>query len=179
VKAGTTVLTNKQVTVTHTYPGGTTPGKDGVFNTGSTGTNMFSSGTYGSVGQRVYTATFAGDSTYGASTGTVTVNVAGGSGKTTTTTLTASPTSPAVGKSVTFTATLKSGTTPLSGESVKIYHYWNGKLYTDATTTTNTAGQITFTQTFGSTDIRTYYASFAGDSTYGSSTSSVVTINVH
>jgi len=46
-----------------------------VFDTGSEGITRFLSGTYGSVGLRVYTAVFAGDSAYGASSGTVTVNV--------------------------------------------------------------------------------------------------------
>jgi hypothetical protein len=80
---------------------------------------------------------------------------------------------------VTFTATLKSGDAPLSGKSITIYHYFNGVKYTDTTKTTNAAGQINLTQSFGSTGQRTYYATFAGDGSYGSSTSSVVTINVH
>lgn len=72
---------------------------------------------------------------------------------------------PAVGKSVTFTATLKSGNTLLSSKSVTIYHYFNGVRYNDVTKAT-TNGQITLTQSFSSTGQRTYYATFAGDSTY-------------
>jgi len=98
--------------------------------------------------------------------------------KITTTTITASTTAPAVGQSVTFTATLKSGTTALSGKSVSIYHYFNGVKYTDTTKTTNSAGQISLTQSFGSTGQRTYYATFAGDTGYKTSTSPAVTINV-
>ncbi|MEI7827974.1 MAG: hypothetical protein WCI87_09325, partial [Euryarchaeota archaeon] len=70
----------------------------------------------------------------------------------------ASTTTPKVGQSVTFTATLKSGTTPLTGKSVTIYHYLNNVRYTDTAKTTNTAGQITLTQTFSSAGQRTYYA---------------------
>ena len=93
--------------------------------------------------------------------------------------LTADNTAPTVGQSVTFTATLKSGTTPLLSKPVTIYHYLNGVKYTDTTKTTNANGQITLSQTFSSAGQRTYYATFAGDSTYKTSTSSVVTINVH
>jgi C1A family cysteine protease len=93
--------------------------------------------------------------------------------------LSASPTTtPTVGQSVTFTATLTNGATALSGKSVTIYHYFNGVRYNDVTTNTNSAGQIALTQSFGSTGQRTYYATFAGDSGYQTSTSSVTTINV-
>ncbi|MGB8373001.1 MAG: hypothetical protein WCE82_08790, partial [Halobacteriota archaeon] len=40
--------------------------------------------------------------------------------------LSASTTAPTVKQSVTFTATLKSGSTDLSSKSVTIYHYLNG-----------------------------------------------------
>ena len=98
--------------------------------------------------------------------------------KPTTTTLTASDTTPASNQKVTFTATLKTGTTPLTGKSVTIYHYLGSTRYTDATKTTNTNGKITLTQTFGSKGVRTYYAKFAGDTSYKGSTSSVLTITV-
>jgi hypothetical protein len=97
------------------------------------------------------------------------------SGQTTTTALQASSTTPTVGQPVTFTATLTSGTA-LSNKPVTIYHYFNGVKYTDTTTNTNSAGQITLTQSFGSTGQRTYYATFAGDSSYPTSTSGVATI---
>ena len=99
-------------------------------------------------------------------------------GQSTTTTLTASTDTPAIGKPVTLTATLKSGTTALSGKSVTIYHYLNNVRYDDFTGTTNANGQLALTQTFSSAGQRPYYATFAGDSAYASSTSSVVTINV-
>ncbi|MFZ1020464.1 MAG: Ig-like domain-containing protein, partial [Halobacteriota archaeon] len=97
----------------------------------------------------------------------------------TTLTLTASTTTPTVNQSVTFTATLSSGGTALSGKSVTIYHYLNNVRYNDTTGTTNANGQITLTTSFGSAGTRTYYATFAGDSSYQASTSSVVTVNVN
>jgi hypothetical protein len=93
-------------------------------------------------------------------------------------TLTASTTAPAVNQPVTFTAILKSGTAPLPSKSVTVYHYLNGVKYTDVTQTTNVAGQITLIQHFGSRGQRQYYATFAGDSIYFSSTSSVLIITV-
>ena len=92
--------------------------------------------------------------------------------------LIASNTKPAVKQSVTFTATLSNGTTPLSGKSVTIYHNLNGIRYNDTRTATNATGQVTLTTSFGSTGTRTYYATFAGDSSYQASTSNAVTINV-
>ncbi|MEI7827071.1 MAG: Ig-like domain-containing protein, partial [Euryarchaeota archaeon] len=132
---------------------------------------------FGSAGQRTYYATFAGDSSYAAKTSSVvTINV--GSGSPTQVTLSPSTTTPTVNQQVTFTANLKSGTTSLANKPVTIYHYLNGVKYTDTTKTTNANGQITLTQTFSSTGPRTYYATFAGDTSYAASTSSVVTLNV-
>jgi uncharacterized membrane protein len=70
------------------------------------------------------------------------------------------------------------GTIPLSGKSVTIYHYFNGVLYNDATKTTNTTGQITLTQTLSSAGPHTYYATFAGDAAYDPVTSGVVNVSV-
>jgi C1A family cysteine protease len=135
---------------------------------------------FGSPGQRTYYATFAGDSSYQATTSTVvTVNVTNVTKMQTTITLTASNSTPAVNQQVTFNATLSNGTTPLSGENVTIYHYLNNVRYNDTTNTTNATGQITLTTSFGSPGQRTYYATFAGDSSYQATTSTVVTIIVH
>jgi len=92
--------------------------------------------------------------------------------------LSASTLAPTVNKPDTFTATLKSGATPLSSKSVKIYHYLNGVRYNDTTKTTNASGQITLNTSWASAGTRTYYASFAGDSSYKASTSKVVTVTV-
>jgi hypothetical protein len=94
-------------------------------------------------------------------------------------TLSASATTPTVGQSVTFTATLKSGSTPLSSKPVNIYHYVNGVRYDDVTNkNTDANGQVTATASFGYAGRRTYYATFAGDSSDKASTSSVLTVNV-
>ena len=93
-------------------------------------------------------------------------------------TVTASTTTPAVNQPVTFTATLKSGTKLLSSKPVIIYHYLNGVRYFDITKTTNANGQISLTQSFGSSGQRTYYATFAGDTSYSASTSSVLNVYV-
>jgi hypothetical protein len=94
-------------------------------------------------------------------------------------TLNASTTTPAVGHSVTFTATLKSGSKPLSAKPVTIYHYFDGVRYDDATNkSTNASGQVNATASFESAGPRNYYATFAGDSSYSASMSSVLTINV-
>src|SRR5665811_134850 len=93
--------------------------------------------------------------------------------------LTASNPNPAINEQVTFTATLTSGGNPLAGKSVTIYHYTNGVRYNDLTANTNANGQITATTTWDYAATRTYYAAFAGDSAYATSTSDVVTITVH
>ena len=71
---------------------------------------------------------------------------------------------------------MSSDGTPLSGQNVTIYHYLNGARYNDTTTATNQSGQIAFITSFNSSGQRTYYAAFAGDSSYQTSTSSVVTV---
>jgi hypothetical protein len=73
---------------------------------------------------------------------------------------------------------LSSGATPRSGENDTIYHYLDGVRYNDATKTTNANGQVTLATSFGSLGKRTYYATFASDSSYQASTSTVVTITV-
>ena len=132
-------------------------------------------------GVRTYYASFAGDSAYQASTSSVvTINVTTPlSGNPTHLTLTASNTTPVVNQSVTFNATLSSSGTALPSEPVTIYHYLNGVRYNDTTNTTNANGQITITTSFGSPGTRSYYASFAGDTSYNVSTSAVVTISVY
>ena len=99
--------------------------------------------------------------------------------------LTASTTTPAVYQPITLTAKLywwnytTSQWAPVSaGKPVTVYHYLNGVRYTDKTTYTDSSGKVTFTQSFGSPGKRTYYATFAGDTSYKASTSSVLNVNV-
>jgi len=94
-------------------------------------------------------------------------------------TITASTTTPSVGQSVTFTATLTSGGTALSSKPLAIYHYTNGVRYYDTTTNTDTKGQVKLTTSWDYAASRPYYAAFVGDSAYATSTSDVVTITVH
>ncbi len=174
LKSGITPLSSKPVTIYHYLNG--VKYTDTTKTTNANGQISLTQ-SFGSAGQRTYYATFAGDSSYAAKTSSVvTINV--GSGSPTQVTLSPSTTTPTVNQQVTFTANLKSGTTSLANKPVTIYHYLNGVKYTDTTKTTNANGQITLTQTFSSTGPRTYYATFAGDTSYAASTSSVVTLNV-
>jgi hypothetical protein len=172
VKAGATVLTNKQVTVTHTYPSSTTPGTDGVFETGSTGTTTFPSGTYGSAGQRVYTAAFAGDSTYGASSGTVTVNVG------LPTTITVSTTPPTVNQNFTITGRLVNGSTILTNQNVTLQRSTNNATWANvATKKTNETGWYTFSKNESAAGTY-YYRTTTRNDTIGIMTSNVVTVTI-
>jgi len=93
--------------------------------------------------------------------------------------LSASTGTPSVGQSVAFTATLKSGSTPLSGKPVTIYHYANGIRYNDVTNkNTDANGQVTAAASFGYAAPRKYYAIFGGDNAYQAAISSVLTVNV-
>ena len=142
------------------------------------GNAVFESATFtGNV--RFENATFTGDSSYQQSLSVpVTVNVATKPLAATNLVLTASTTNPDVGQQVTFTATLKNGTKPISAKPVTIYHYANGVRYDDVTNkNTDANGQVTATASFGYAGQRTYYATFAGDSSYPAATSSVLTIN--
>jgi hypothetical protein len=170
------ITSGKPVTIYHYYNG---VRYDDVTNQ-NTDANGQATATvsFASAGQRTYYATFAGDSAYGGSTSSVlTVNV--GTLGATQLSLGASATTPTVGQLVTFTATLKSGSTPLSGKPLTIYHYYNGVRYNDVTNqNTDANGQATATVSFASAGQRTYYATFAGDSSHPAATSGVVTTNV-
>ena len=189
--SNTTPIVNQQVTFNATLTNGTTPlsGKtvtiyhylnnvryNDATNTTNASGQVTVTTSFGSPGTRTYYATFAGDSSYQNSTSRVlTITVSVGQ---TQMTLTASNTTPIVNQQVTFNATLTNGTTPLSGKTVTIYHYLNNVRYNDATNTTNATGQVTVTTSFASPGTRTYYATFAGDSSYQNSTSRVLTITV-
>ena len=174
--SGTAPLSSESVTIYHYLNG--VRYNDTTATTNANGQITLTQ-SFGSAGQRTYYATFTGDSSHHTSTSSVvTVNVNAIAKSQTSVTLTASTTTPTVNQPVTFTATLTSGTTPLSSESVTIYHYLNGVRYNDTTATTNANGQITLTQSFGSAGQRTYYAYFAGDTTHTSATSAAVTVTV-
>jgi uncharacterized membrane protein len=71
-----------------------------------------------------------------------------------------------------------SGTIPLSGKGVTIYHYFNAVRYNDAHKLTNSDGQITLNQTLSSVGTYHYYATFPGDAAYDSVTSTVLNVSV-
>ncbi len=100
-------------------------------------------------------------------------------------TLTTPTTTPTIFQPITLTAKLywwSSATnqwTPITaGKPVTIYHYLNGVRYNDKTINTDSSGKVTLTQSFGSAGQRTYYATFASDTWYKASTSSVLNVTV-
>ena len=176
-----TALPSESVTIYHLLNG--VRYNDTTANTGTTGQITVTT-SFGSPGTRSYYASFAGDGPYQASTSSVlTINV----DAQTNVTLTASNTAPAVNQSVTFTATLswwnpatgKWVAVTTSGEPIQIWHTLNGVRYNDTTINTNSSGAATFTQKWTSAGTRSYYGTFAGDTSYNVSTSAVVTISVH
>jgi hypothetical protein len=172
LKSGSGLLSSKSVTIYHYL--GSTRYNDITAKTNANG-QVTVTESFGSVGKRTYYADFAGGSSYQTSTSNVVFVYVTASAQLT---LTSSTTTPAVNQSVTFTASLKDGTTPLPSQSVTIYHYLGDTRYNDITAKTNASGQITVTTSFGSIGTRSYYATFAGDSAYKAATSSKVTVTV-
>jgi hypothetical protein len=169
-------LASKSVTIYH-YTSGVRYDDVASANTGTAG-QVSVSGSFGSAGQRIYYAAFAGDSGYGGSTSSavvVNVNVSA-----TKIALAISNSTPAVGHSVTLIATLTNGTSaPLASKAVTVYHYTNGVRYDDVTNkATDANGQVIATVNFGYAGPRTYYATFAGDVANAASTSSAVVVSV-
>jgi hypothetical protein len=171
LKSGTTPVSSKLVTIYHYENGGIV--YDGTPTTDGNGQATLAT-SWSTTGQRTYYAIFEGDTAYKTSTSNA-VNINVGQ---TQLSLTASTTTPTVGTSVTFTATLKSGTTPVSSKLVTIYHFENGNIIYDGTPTTDGNGQVTLATSWSTTGQRTYYAIFEGDTAYQTSTSSAVTVNV-
>jgi C1A family cysteine protease len=178
--SNTTPAVNQSVTFTATLRSGGTPIPklitvyyylNGVrYNYATAYTTLTFATKWATPGVRTYYATFAGDSSYNASASSgVPISVGA-----TQLTLTASNTTPAVNQSVTFTATLRSGGTPIP-KLITVYYILNGVRYNYATAYTT----LTFATKWTTPGVRTYYASFAGDSSSQASTSAVVTITVH
>jgi hypothetical protein len=178
--SNTTPAVNQSVTFTATLRSGGTPIPklitvyyilNGVrYNYATAYTTLTFATKWTTPGVRTYYASFAGDSSYNASASSgVPISVGA-----TQLTLTASNTTPAVNQSVTFTATLRSGGTPIP-KLITVYYILNGVRYNYATAYTT----LTFATKWTTPGVRTYYASFAGDSSSQASTSAVVTITVH
>ena len=177
--SNTTPAVNQSVTFTATLRSGGTPIPklitvyyylNGVrYNYATAYTTLTFATKWTTPGVRTYYATFAGDSSYNASASSgVPISVGA-----TQLTLTASNTTPAVNQSVTFTATLRSGGTPIP-KLITVYYYLNGVRYNYATAYTT----LTFATKWTTPGVRTYYATFAGDSSHQPSTSSGLTITV-
>jgi len=100
----------------------------------------------------------------------------------TTTMIDVSNTAPRLNEPVTFTAWLSPNYVMAPGlvnKPATIYHTFNGVRYDDVINKlTDSNGQATVAVSFTSTGVRTYYATFAGDSQYAGSTSDVVTVTV-
>jgi len=99
--------------------------------------------------------------------------------------LTASKATPLVGQRFTVTAQLKrwNPTTrsyvPLAGKPVAIVHYYKGVRYNDVTNKlTDSAGKVSVSVVCGSTGVRYWYATFAGNSQYAKSQAGPVTVSV-
>ncbi|MEI7827250.1 MAG: Ig-like domain-containing protein [Euryarchaeota archaeon] len=170
LKAGATGL-SKPVKIWHTQNG--VRYEDGTHNTVN-GVYSFTL-MFGSNGQRIYHAQFAGDSEskYASSTGTVTVNV---QPIPTTMTIKASKTSGVFPNDpVTFTVTLKAGSIGLS-KPVKMWLYKDGVLIGNREGNT-VNGVYSFTTSFTKPGKYDWYAQFAGDSPYAQA-NSILTVYV-
>jgi hypothetical protein len=173
-------LPNKPVTIYHYFNG---VRYDDVKNKLTDGNGKVAvSVTFGSTGVREYYASFAGDTNYGKSTSQkMTVDA----GTATLISLSAVTTSPAANQQVTITATLfwvdpkTDSNMVLINKPVTIYHYFKGVRYDDVKNKlTDGNGKVAVSVTFGSTGVRDYYASFAGDASYCNSTSEKLLVNV-
>jgi subtilase family serine protease len=162
-------------TVTPSAAGGTVTFYDGATMLG-TGTLSSGKATYTTstlaVGPHSLTAAYTGDSAYSTSTSSaVTFVVSTSSGSTATTTmLSASTTTPSFGASVTFTATVAP-----SAATGTVYFYDGTTSLGTGTLNSGTATYSTSTLTAGA---HTITATYGGDTTYASSSSSGFTVTV-
>jgi hypothetical protein len=127
-------------------------------------------------GYHKYIAQFIGDQTHADSQATVTLTV--GTLASTTLTITANTTKPAANQSFTLSGTLTAGTTPVPGKTITLLRAGPSGTWSAAgTTTTASNGSYTFTRS-ESQGVYHYYAYFAGDPSYSTSTSPTVTLTV-
>ncbi|MGP8270642.1 MAG: beta strand repeat-containing protein [Terracidiphilus sp.] len=125
-------------------------------------------------GSYTFTATYSGDSTYATSTSSSQVLAVTAGGTTASSTeLVSSSISPALGASVTFTATV----TPSTATGTVTFYDGTTSLGT-GTLSVLTPDTATYTTTTLALGTHSITASYGGDSTYAESTSSAVTVNV-
>ncbi len=158
-------------------PGGGTPTGTVTFMNGSTqiGTGTLSNGSTSitttlPAGTTTISTVYSGDADYKGSNGAGAVTVSASS---TTTTLTVSNPNPAAGASVTFTATV-AAVSPGKGTPTGTVEFLNNG--TQLATATLSGGVATFTTVLPITP-NSVTAVYSGDSNFGSSTSTAVTIN--
>ncbi len=176
--------------VSATAPGAGTPTGTVTFRDGSTsltcagGNQALSSGTatcvvaHGSVGTRSISAVYSGSSNHQSSTSTAVSQVVNAAS--TTTSLTTSATSVVTGQSVTLTATV-TPVVPGGGVATGTVTFKDGSTVlgcASGTQTLNGSGVATCTTSFAAAGPRTLTATYAGTSSYLSSTSAPLTLGV-
>lgn len=165
--AGTNITLTATVTPS-SGPTGTVTYYDGGVSIGtSTLPSLTHTVTAITAGTHSYTATYSGDGTYATSTSSPTVVTA--SKLTTTTSLAASNNTPAAGTNITLTASI----TPSSGPTGTVTFFDGGSSIGTGTVSSGTATKTVTAITVGT---HTYTATYGGDSSYSSSTSSPVTV---
>ena len=125
-------------------------------------------------GTHSLTAEYQGDSTYQDSTSDALTVVISGTLTSTTTTVAASASSVTAGTSVMFTATVSSSA---ATGTVNFYDASGSTVTLIGSSTLNT-GVATYSTTTLATGTHTIYATYVGDSTYATSTSSTISVGV-
>jgi C1A family cysteine protease len=166
LKAGTTPLSGKTLTLWRYDPAGTWTAFP-TTTTDANGAYTFTR-TESSSGSYYYQVIFSGDTAYSKSWTDLRLPV--GTLQPTTTTLTTNNANPAVNQQFTLNGTLKAGTTPLSGKTLTLWRYDPAGTWTAfPTTTTDANGAYTFTRSESSPGSYYYQVIFSGDTAYSKS----------
>jgi hypothetical protein len=174
LETGSTPISGQTINF-YTIPGATLVYSGTTNSSGVVTTSTFSST---STQEIPYFASYDGTTTYVPATSPeVDVTVVALSS---TLTLTASPTTTDTGTTVNLTATLTSNSLPVTNMPVTITYYFGGSEYTDVNSpvTTDQNGNATFSESFPTAGVYTYYAAFAGSGVYPAATSSALDLTV-
>ena len=150
---------------------------DATVTTDSKGTFSFTR-SWDTTGERLYYATFYGDSAYIQSlSASVNIDVVT---KQSTTLTAASTATPAVNQNFTINGTLKAGTTPIAGATIQLQKNISGTWINVAGKTKNTQSDGTYNITTSEPTAATYQyrTTYAGTATYLSATSNMVNVTV-